>query len=99
MNRQAKLAVAGSVAAALAMVASQGISNAQEVQMEACWGISLAGENDCAAGANTTCAGSSVVDYQGNAFKLVPTGSCVAMETPFGNGSLTPKDQRIILSG
>ena len=44
---------------------------------EKCYGISLAGQNDCAAGPGTTCAGTSTVDYQGNAWKLVPAGDCV----------------------
>lgn len=56
-----------------------------------CYGISLAGKNDCAAGAGTTCAGTSKVDYQGNAWKSVPQGTCVTMKTPKGTGSLTPK--------
>jgi uncharacterized membrane protein len=58
---------------------------------EKCYGVALAGKNDCAAGAGTTCAGTSKVDYQGNAWKTVPKGTCVAMKTPKGNGSLTPK--------
>ena len=41
-------------------------------KMEKCFGVALKGQNDCAAGAGTTCAGTSTVDYQGNAFKLVP---------------------------
>jgi uncharacterized membrane protein len=44
--------------------------------MVKCYGIALAGENDCAAGPGTTCAGTSTVDYQGNAWKLVPAGTC-----------------------
>jgi len=56
--------------------------------MEKCYGVALAGENDCAAGPGTTCAGSSTMDYQGNAWKLVPAGTCVTMETPNGMGSL-----------
>ena len=58
---------------------------------EKCYGVSLAGKNDCAAGPGTTCAGTSKVDYQGNAWKTVPKGTCVTMSTPKGNGSLTPK--------
>ncbi|MBL4916935.1 DUF2282 domain-containing protein [Szabonella alba] len=50
--------------------------------MEKCFGVSLAGQNDCAAGPGTTCAGSSTVDYQGNAWTLVPAGSCVTTELP-----------------
>jgi uncharacterized membrane protein len=56
--------------------------------MEKCYGVALKGQNDCAAGPGTTCAGTSKVDYQGNAWKLVPKGSCISMSTPFGPGSL-----------
>lgn len=57
---------------------------------EKCFGISKAGQNDCAAGPGTTCAGSSKVDYQGNAWKFVPAGTCTSIKTPKGMGSLTP---------
>lgn len=50
--------------------------------MEKCYGVSLKGKNDCKAGAGTTCAGTSKVDYQGNAWKLVPAGSCVKTKSP-----------------
>lgn len=60
-------------------------------KMEKCYGISLAGKNDCKAGAGTTCAGTSRVAYQGDAWKLVPAGACVKTKTPKGFGSLTPK--------
>lgn len=43
----------------------------QENAMEKCYGVAKAGQNDCAAGPGTTCAGTSVRDYQGNAWKLV----------------------------
>ena len=46
------------------------------------FGVSLAGENDCAAGPGTTCAGSSTVDYQGNAWTLVDEGTCMSIELP-----------------
>lgn len=49
---------------------------------EKCYGVALAGQNDCAAGPGTTCAGTSTVDYQGNSFKLVPAGTCMTMELP-----------------
>lgn len=49
-----------------------------------CYGISLAGQNDCAAGPGTTCAGTSTIDYQGNAWKLVPAGTCDTMDLPGG---------------
>ena len=57
---------------------------------EKCYGVSMAGKNDCAAGPGTTCAGSSKMDYQGNAWKLVPAGTCTTIKTPKGMGSLTP---------
>lgn len=57
---------------------------------EKCYGISLAGQNDCAAGPGTSCAGTSKIDYQGNAWKLVPTGTCLDIVTPHGKGSLEP---------
>jgi uncharacterized membrane protein len=59
-------------------------------KMEKCFGVAVKGQNDCYAGAGTTCAGTSTVDYQGNAFKLEPKGTCTTMNTPRGAGSLTP---------
>jgi uncharacterized membrane protein len=57
---------------------------------EKCYGVSMAGKNDCAAGPGTSCAGTSKKDYQGNAWKHVPKGTCTSMKTPAGMGSLTP---------
>lgn len=59
-------------------------------EKEKCYGISKAGENDCAAGPGTSCAGTSVVDYQGNAWTYVDAGTCLEIETPTGTGSLEP---------
>jgi len=56
--------------------------------MDKCYGVSLAGKNDCAAGPGTTCAGTSKVDYQGNAWKYVAKGTCTTIKTPKGMGSL-----------
>lgn len=58
--------------------------------MEKCYGVAMAGKNDCAAGPGTTCAGTSKMDYQGNAWKNVPAGTCTTIKTPKGTGSLTP---------
>ncbi len=60
-------------------------------KVEPCFGAALKGQNDCYAGAGTTCAGTSTTDYQGNAFKLVPKGTCTTISTPSGPGSLSPK--------
>jgi uncharacterized membrane protein len=80
MNRRTvSLALAGSLAAALGGPAT--LARADDAQ-EKCFGIALKGQNDCAAGPGTTCAGTSTIDYQGNAFKLVPKGTCVSMTAP-----------------
>jgi len=95
MNRQVlSLALATSLAAGLGMAAS-GQAVAQD-DMEKCYGVSLAGQNDCAAGPGTTCSGTSTVDYQGNAWSLVPTGTCEEIELPGDRmGSLEELDRDI----
>jgi len=93
MSYQSKtFVIASALAAAIA-----GAASAQE--NEKCFGVSLAGQNDCAAGEGTTCAGTSKVDYQGDAWKLVPTGTCTTMELPTAadgtarTGALEPLDR------
>jgi uncharacterized membrane protein len=79
------------LAAAAAGVALAGQAQAQDKpKMEKCYGVAKAGKNDCAAGPGTSCAGTSTRDYQGNAWKLVPEGTCAKIETPKGKGSLKP---------
>tara|TARA_R110002072_G_scaffold4170_6_gene29308 strand:+ start:1816 stop:2115 length:300 start_codon:yes stop_codon:yes gene_type:complete len=73
------VAIAGAVAAALT---AQTTTTAQAASKEKCYGVSLAGANDCAAGPGTTCAGTSVTDYQGNAWTLVDAGTCEGIELP-----------------
>jgi uncharacterized membrane protein len=75
--------------AAAAGASDQGSSSS--AAMEKCYGVALAGKNDCKAGAGTTCAGTSKVNYQGDAWKLVKAGTCTSIQTPKGTGSLTPK--------
>jgi uncharacterized membrane protein len=84
------------IAAALSLAAGVAVADTKKpakapVAKEACYGIAKAGQNDCKAGPGTSCAGSSKVDYDGKAFKLVDKGTCVTIKTPKGNGSLTPK--------
>ena len=79
------------LAAAIAIGASTAVSAADAPQMEKCYGVAKAGKNDCKAGAGTSCAGTSKINYQGNAWKLVKAGSCTTIKTPKGNGSLTPR--------
>lgn len=81
-------------AATLALTLAAGAAHAADQQkpaMEKCYGVALAGKNDCKAGAGTTCAGTSKVDYQGNSWKLVKAGTCTTIKTPKGLGSLMPK--------
>ncbi|WP_288758764.1 DUF2282 domain-containing protein [uncultured Brevundimonas sp.] len=88
----AKIAIGAGALLALgahAAVAQNRPTAAQENAMEKCYGVAKAGQNDCAAGPGTTCAGTSVRDYQGNAWKLVAKGTCTSIQTPKGNGSLT----------
>lgn len=64
---------------------------AQSADKEKCFGVALKGKNDCAAGAGTTCAGTSKIDYQGNAWSLVPKGTCektASKTSPTGYGQL-----------
>jgi uncharacterized membrane protein len=82
------LALAGALAAALASLAAPATAGAGD--KEKCYGVALKGENDCAAGPGTTCAATAKVDYQGNAWKLVPKGTCTTIDTPLGQGSLEP---------
>ncbi len=77
---------------ALTVLAAGAASAADKAEKtEKCYGVALAGKNDCAAGAGTSCAGTSKVDYQGNSWKLVKAGTCVKIKTPKGNGSLAPR--------
>ena len=97
MNIPAKLLVAAGALLALganAAVAQTIPTAEQERGMEKCYGVAKAGQNDCAAGPGTTCAGTSTRDYQGNAWKLTTRGTCTAIKTPKGNGSLSPIPNR-----
>jgi uncharacterized membrane protein len=70
-------------------MAKKPVTAAQMVGKEKCYGIAKAGQNDCKAGAGTTCAGTAKTDYQGNAWALAPKGTCTSIVTPKGHGSLT----------
>ena len=73
------LAAASAVATALTGITATTVHAADK---EKCYGVSLAGKNDCAAGPGTTCAGTSTVDYQGNAWTFVAAGTCADIELP-----------------
>lgn len=78
-NVMKSVALAGAVAAAMT---AHTTTSANAASKEKCYGVSLAGANDCAAGPGTTCAGTSVTDYQGNAWTLVDAGTCAEIELP-----------------
>ncbi|RDL45344.1 DUF2282 domain-containing protein [Marinomonas piezotolerans] len=81
------LALALGTAVALSAVAVP----ASAASKEKCYGVALAGQNDCAAGPGTSCAGTSTKDYQSNAWKLVPKGTCtdtMSKTSPTGHGQL-----------
>ncbi|MDQ0392748.1 BufA1 family periplasmic bufferin-type metallophore [Labrys monachus] len=87
MTRVPAVAFAASLATALALLGAA--SPAQAAGKEKCYGVALKGQNDCAAGPGTSCAGTSRIDYQENSWKLVPAGTCTSITTPNGHGSLT----------
>jgi uncharacterized membrane protein len=87
------LAFAAALGALLSVAAPAHAAEEGASAKEKCYGISLAGKNDCAAGPGTSCAGSSKKDYQADAWKYVPAGTCtktVSKSSPTGFGQLTP---------
>ncbi len=94
VKKGSALAVAGAFAAALSMTSAADVTQAADGDFEKCFGIAKAGENDCAAKGNNSCAGTSKVNYDGQAWKLVKKGTCATVETPYGVGSLEPVDGR-----
>jgi uncharacterized membrane protein len=90
MKSALSTALAGSVALALLSAANAQTGPAKpQPGADKCYGVSLAGRNDCAAGAGTSCAGTSTVDYDAHAWKYVAKGTCESLATPKGKGSLT----------
>lgn len=84
-------AAALALAVGAALTLAQQAAHAQPADKEKCYGVALKGKNDCAAGPGTTCAGTSTRDYQGNAWKLVPKGTCeqtASATSPTGKGQL-----------
>jgi uncharacterized membrane protein len=89
--------IAGAFVAAMGSFATVRVAGAAEMmhtpdntkaqmatgKFEECYGVALAGQNDCAAGAHS-CAGTSTVDYDPASFSLVPKGTCTTMMNPNG---------------
>lgn len=85
-----KAAITATALTAFAATAAMAQPVKPKANSEKCYGVSLAGKNDCAAGPGTSCAGTSKRDYQGNAWKFVAKGTCASIKTPKGAGSLKP---------
>ena len=97
MNRKIAISALalGALLGGVAMAQGQPMNDGKKMAdamstVEKCYGVAMAGKNDCKAGAGTTCAGTAKKDYQGNAWKNVPAGTCTSIKTPNGMGSLTP---------
>ena len=69
-------AILTAVTLAAATATKVPVAAAQDAAPEKCYGIAKAGKNDCAAGAGTSCAGTSTTDSQKNAWMYVLAGSC-----------------------
>ena len=90
--KNSALVVAAALTSAIAMTAAT--TPASAAGKEKCYGVAKAGENGCAAGPGTTCAGTSTIDWQGNAWSLVDKGTCESTEVEGGRmGSLEPLDR------
>jgi uncharacterized membrane protein len=90
-----RTSLAASLALTLAALSTGAhAADAAKPATEKCYGVAKAGQNDCAAGAGTSCAGTSSKDYQGDAWTLVDKGSCTRIKTPKGFGSLTPMEKK-----
>jgi uncharacterized membrane protein len=91
MNKTSTAAALALALGSLLTVASAPAMAGDAPAMEKCYGVALKGKNDCKAGAGTTCAGTSTVDHQGDAWKMVPAGTCektASTTSPTGYGQL-----------
>ena len=83
-----KLIISSAVAAAITLaVVNSPVAEAKKGGMEKCYGVAKAGQNDCAAGPGTSCAGTSTKEAQANAWMFVAKGTCEKLV----GGSLTVK--------
>lgn len=85
-----KTAITVTALTAFAATATMAAPAKPRPNADKCYGVSLAGKNDCAAGPGTSCAGTSKRAYDGKAWKFVAKGTCARIKTPKGHGSLKP---------
>lgn len=84
--KKSNLALVATVSTLIAVGSSLVSAPAMATSKEKCYGIAASGQNDCAT-KTSSCAGTSKVDNQGDAFIAVPKGLCEKI----AGGSLTPK--------
>lgn len=70
-----------------AATAQAGPAPEPQFKAEKCYGVAVAGKNDCASANNNSCAGMSKKASDGKAWVYVPAGTC----TKIVGGSLAPK--------
>ncbi|MCE0557800.1 MULTISPECIES: DUF2282 domain-containing protein [unclassified Motilimonas] len=85
--KKSNIALASAISGVLALGATMISSPAMAAEKEKCYGVAKAGQNDCAT-KSSSCAGTSKVDNQGDAFIAVPKGLCEKL----AGGSLEPKE-------
>ncbi len=85
--KNSNLALAATVSTLIAVGGALISTPAMAAGKEKCYGVAAAGQNDCAT-KSSSCAGTSKVDNQGDAFVAVPKGLCEKL----AGGSLTPKE-------
>jgi len=86
-NVKRSVAVTSAITAAVLLAASGAMAADDKAKTDKCYGVAKAGQNDCAAGPGTSCAGTSKTDAQGNAWTYVLAGTCEKLV----GGSLTAK--------
>jgi uncharacterized membrane protein len=91
-TKTATVTLASSLALCLVSLQASADPKPPQPGMDKCYGVALKGQNDCAAGAGTTCAGTQPIDYDGTHWKYVAKGTCETIKTPKGMGSLKPQD-------
>ena len=73
-------ALAAAAMAGLLALGSTSAMAQDKKDMEKCWGVAKAGQNDCGSNATAhSCAGQSKSNYDPNDFKAVKAGTCVKM--------------------
>lgn len=95
------LALVAALGSALAMSIAPAHAGEKGATQEKCYGVALAGKNDCAAGPGTTCAGTAKADHQANAWKHVPAGTCTktpSKTSPTGYGQLAAFEAKMTKS-